>query len=72
MENVPVYVKVDKYKELVQVLKATTAKLASIDKTIIKINELKAQEDEQLRKWNDNLADVKTRLEKINTAFYDS
>lgn len=71
MENVPIYVKVDKYKEMTQVLKAIGAKLTSIDKTISKINELKAQEDEQLRKWNDNLADVRSRLDKINSAFYE-
>ena len=71
MENVPIYVKVDKYKEMTQVLKAIGAKLTSIDKTISKINELKAQEDEQLRKWNDNLTDVRSRLDKINSAFYE-
>jgi len=72
MENVPIYVKVDKYKELTQVLKAISVKLQSVDKTISKINELKAQEDEQIRKWNENLTDIKSRVERINTAFYES
>jgi predicted nuclease with TOPRIM domain len=71
MENVPIYVKVDKYKELVDVLKAINTKLAAVDKTIEKINTLKAQEDEQLRAWTENLTDVKSRLEKINQSFYE-
>jgi vacuolar-type H+-ATPase subunit I/STV1 len=71
MENVPIYVKVDKYKELVEVLKAINTKLGQVDKTIEKINALKVQEDEQLRAWSENLADVKSRLEKINQSFYE-
>jgi DNA repair exonuclease SbcCD ATPase subunit len=71
MENAPVYVKVDKYKELVEILKTINGKLVSVDKTISRINELKAQEDAQLQAWNDNLTDVKARLEKINQSFYE-
>jgi chromosome segregation ATPase len=71
MENVPIYVKVDKYKELTEVLKTINNKLQQVDKTIAKINELKAQEDTQLQQWNDNLSDIKARLEKINNAFYE-
>jgi hypothetical protein len=71
MENVPIYVKVDKYKELIDVLKTINNKLTQVDKTIDRINALKAQEDQQLRAWNDNLADVKARLEKINQSFYE-
>jgi hypothetical protein len=71
MENVPIYVKVDKYKELVEVLKNINAKLSQVDKTIEKINMLKVQEDEQLRSWTENLADVRGRLEKINQSFYE-
>lgn len=71
MENVPIYVKVDKYKELLEVLKTINAKLQNVDKTISKINDLKAQEDNQIQSWNDNLADIRARLEKINQAFYE-
>ena len=71
MENVPIYVKVDKYKELLDIIKGINNKLASVDKTIDKINALKIQEDEQLRQWGENLTDIKGRLEKINQAFYE-
>ena len=71
MENVPIYVKVDKYKELLEILKTINNKLQTVDKTIAKINDLKAQEDTQIQAWNDNLADIKARLEKINQAFYE-
>jgi hypothetical protein len=71
MENIPIYVKVDKYKELLEVLKGINTKLSTVDKTIEKINALKSEEDSQLQSWNENLADIKARLEKINQAFYE-
>lgn len=71
MENIPIYVKVDKYKEVVDVLNAINAKLQAIDKTIERVNQLKSQEDLQLQSWSENLTDIKGRLDKINKAFYD-
>lgn len=71
MENIPIYVKVDKYKEVVDVLNAINAKLQAIDKTIERINQLKSQEDLQLQAWGENLSDVRARIEKINKAFYE-
>lgn len=71
MENVPIYVKVDQYKELLEVLKGINNKLQSVERTIGKINELKAQEDSQISAWNENITDIKARLEKINQSFYE-
>jgi prefoldin subunit 5 len=71
MENVPIYVKVEKYKELIETLKLINAKLSSVDKTVERINTLKAQEDAQIQAWNENLRDIRSRLEKINQAFYE-
>ena len=42
MENVPIYVKVDKYKELVEVLKSITTKLQAIDKTLERVRTTRA------------------------------
>jgi hypothetical protein len=71
MENVPIYVKVDKYKELLEVLRGINAKLGQVDKTVEKINALKSQEEAQLQAWSENLNDIRSRLERINNAFYD-
>lgn len=70
MENVPIYVKVDKYRELMQVLKAIENRLSSVDKMIDKINTLKAEEDRQISQWNANVSDIKDRLVHINDAFH--
>jgi hypothetical protein len=71
MENVPIYVKVDKYKELTETLKAISAKIEAIDKTLEKVHQLKSQEDLQIQVWAENISDVKLRMEKINRAFYE-
>jgi len=70
MANVPIYVKVDKYRDLVGVLKKIEQKLETVDKMIDKINQLKQQEDDQIKEWNDNLADVKDRVQGITDAFH--
>jgi hypothetical protein len=70
MENVPIYVKVDKYKDLLDVLKTIEAKLASVDRMIERINTLKAEEDREIKQWNDNITDIKDRLQRINGAFH--
>lgn len=67
---VPIYVKVDKYKELIATLKKIDTKLSSVNDMIEKINELKEDEDKQIKAWNDNLEDIKDRLGRINEAFY--
>lgn len=70
MENVPIYVKVDKYKDLLEVLKTIESKLASVDRMIERINTLKAEEDREIKQWNDNITDIKDRLARINGAFH--
>jgi hypothetical protein len=67
----PIYVRVEKYKELVEVLHAVNERLEKVHATIERINELKAQEDAQLRAWAEHFSDVKTRVHRINEAFYE-
>ena len=71
MENVPIYVKVDQYRELLKVLKTVETKLDTVNKTIDVINSLKAKEDDEIKKWNDNLEDIHNRLERIREAFHE-
>lgn len=71
LENVPIYVKVDKYQELLETVKAIETKLNTVNKTIEKINELKGQEDAQMKNWTENLSDLRSRLDKINNAFHN-
>lgn len=68
--SVPIYVKVDKYKELIATLKKIDTKLTSVNEMIEQINKLKEEEDAQIKAWNDNLEDVRERLGRINDAFY--
>ena len=68
--NIPIYVKVDKYKELLAILHKIEEKLANASTMIDDINKLKADEDRQISAWNENLADIQARLQRINDSFY--
>jgi hypothetical protein len=70
VENVPIYVKVDRYRELLAVLQKVEAKLASTGKMLDDIQQLKNQEDAELKRWGDNLADIKQRLDTIRETFH--
>jgi len=69
MENVPVYVKIDQYQDLLTTLQAIDAKLQGVEKTIERITALKAEEDRQLSTWNENLGDIKGRVARVKEAF---
>ena len=72
MEHIPIYVKVDRYKELLSVLKKIDGKLSNVNSMIDAINELKAKEDDQIRQWNENLSDIQDRLERVSSSFYQN
>ena len=70
MDNVPIYVKVDKYQELLEIVKGIENKIEGVNKMIDRIGQLKAEEDAQLKAWTDNLTDIRARLERINDSFH--
>lgn len=70
MEHIPIYVKVDRYKELLAVLQKIEKKLQGTGKMIDEINGLKEDEDAQIKQWNESLEDIQARLQRINDAFY--
>lgn len=70
MENIPVYVKVDRYRELIALLKKLDTKLGTVNTMIDDINKLKSQEDAQIKEWSSNLEDIQSRLERINDSFH--
>ena len=65
----PMYVKIEKHRDLRDMLGAINTKLAAVEKSIDRINQLKGEEDLQLQSWHDNLSYVKARLQRINQEF---
>ena len=66
MERMPVYVKVDEYDDVLKILAAVQAKLEEAKGTIVKIHDLKNEEDHQLEIWQNALEELEKKLDSIN------
>lgn len=62
MTGMPVFVRIDEYKDVLEVLNLLNAKLVKAREIIEKINELKAEEDAELEMWQKELADVEKKV----------
>jgi len=65
MEKMPVFVKVDEYDSVLSLLKTIQKKLEEAKDTIVKINDLKNEEDHQLEMWQGTLGEIEKKLDFI-------
>jgi hypothetical protein len=68
--NMPVYVKIDEYKDILDIMELIKGKVEQAKKTLGKINELKNSEDTQLEMWKDNLEDVQRKIDMIDSVLF--
>jgi hypothetical protein len=66
----PVYVKIDEYKDILDIMELIKGKVEQAKKTLGKINELKNNEDTQLETWKDNLEDVQRKIDMIDSVLF--
>ena len=66
MAKAPVFVKIEDYKDITDIVELTREKLTQAKDMLGKIAEIKASEDAELAKWADELADVEQKVEDID------
>jgi hypothetical protein len=66
MENVPIFVKIEDYKDLVEILSITREKVNQARFILSKIGELKAKEDGIIGDWAREIEEVEHRIEDID------
>lgn len=64
--HAPVYVKVNEYEEVLNFLENVKRKVREARDILVKLNELKAEEDRELLAWNESLDDINTRVAQID------
>jgi len=62
----PVFVKIDEYKDIVDIMVLMREKLRQAKFLLDKIAELKAQEDAELATWAKELEDVEARVSSVD------
>ncbi len=67
----PVFVKIDEYKDIVDIMTLIREKMRQAKFLLDKIAELKAQEDSELATWAKELEDVEARISSIDRALLE-
>ncbi|MBI2102797.1 hypothetical protein HYT55_03080 [Candidatus Woesearchaeota archaeon] len=66
MERMPVFVKIDEYNDVLAVVKSIRKKLDEAKETLLKVSDLKNEEDHQLEMWQNSLAELEKKMEFID------
>ena len=67
----PVFVKIEDYKDIVDVLELIKDRLAEAKRTLADINELKNDEDSELELWGSTLNEIEKKLEVIDRTLFE-
>ena len=72
MENkMPVFVRIDEYKDVLEVLRLLEKKVQQAREIIVNINELKNQEDAELAMWQSGLSEVEKRIGAVGSTLLE-
>tara|TARA_B100001971_G_C18050054_1_gene462334 strand:+ start:64 stop:297 length:234 start_codon:yes stop_codon:yes gene_type:complete len=67
----PVFVKIDDYKEVLDVLDLIKDKLGEAKRTLADINELKNDEDSEIELWSSTLNEIEKKLGDIDRTLFE-
>ena len=67
----PVFVKVNEYKEIIDVLDMVKSKLEEVRNTLGSVNELRNEEDSEISMWNATIDDIEKKIEDIDKMMFE-
>lgn len=70
MEQAPLFVRIEQYKELTAALAQVDTKLKEASTLLDELKRLKAEEDSQLAAWATSLDEVKARSSELHKALF--
>lgn len=62
----PVFVKVEEYNEVLDLVRVIRKKLDEAKETLLKIHDLKNEEDHQVEMWQNTLSEVEKKIDFID------
>ncbi|MBR9675752.1 hypothetical protein GOV05_01965 [Candidatus Woesearchaeota archaeon] len=69
--NEPVFVKIEEYKDVLEIVKVLRDKLTKAKKLLGELNKLKNDEDSELELWENNLDDISLKLKGVDEMLYE-
>jgi len=71
MPEMPIYVRIEEYKDVLDVLNMLKNKLREARATLDRVNELKNEEDLELEKWETGLDAVERKIEYVDKVMFE-
>ncbi len=70
-EKGPIYIKIDKFKEASKNFDVVKNKLIEIEDSFKKLKDIKEKEDVELKDWEMELQNIKSRINNIDSALFN-
>lgn len=70
-KGMPVFVKIDEYKDILEIIGLIKSKLEQARDTLNKIVEIKNQEDNELGTWQSDLDEVEKKIALIDGTLFE-
>ncbi len=70
-KELPVFIKVEDYKDVIDVMELVKNKILEANGVLEKIRKLKAEEDAELELWNANLEDIERKISYIDRTLFE-
>ena len=66
MTEMPLFVKIEQYKDVVDVVHMIKSKIEDAKRTLGKINELRNEENAELEQWHQSIEEVEKKVEFVD------
>ncbi len=66
----PVFIRIDKFEESLKIFEKAKHQNADIEKDLSEIKELKEAEEKELSSWENEVKNIKNKIEKINSEIF--
>ncbi|MBT3298759.1 hypothetical protein HN385_07545 [archaeon] len=66
MEKMPVFVKIDEYEDVLDLIGTVRKKIEDAKEILMKINDLKNEEDQLLEQWQTGISEIEKKVEYID------
>ena len=70
-ESAPVFVRIEEYKDVLEVMNIIKNKIKDAKEVLAKINELKNDEDAELEMWKTSLDEVERKVSFVDKALFE-
>jgi len=71
LEKAPVFIKIEKYKDVIGIMGLIKEKIANVDKALARIKEIKAKEDAELSSWKASLQTTETKINEVDKSLFE-